>query len=358
MKKLLAILLACVVGVSAVGCTGNNAVATVDGKEITTKEFEEQLKFSKWITELQYGDDIWGTMKKQDPKYQETIKNQVMDSLVQSQIFLQYAEKNNIKPDQKQLEDFKAQNKKMFEDAKAKESFAKSGLDEKFMDNYAKQAATITGVVKFIEKKSTPDEKKLKKYYDENSEKIDASHILLVTTDEKTGKTYPDEKKAEIKKKADEVYEKAKSGEDFAKLAKEYSQDPGSKESGGSLGEFSKGSMVEEFEKVAFSMKEGEISQPVETQFGYHIIKVNKKIKLDYDKVKAEMKQELTQKNSQEMMSKIQDTAKVEKFEDKIKEVPFGSTGAEKKDTKKDEEKKDTKKTEEKKDTKKIEEKK
>src|SRR5699024_3789042 len=112
---------------------------------------------------------------------------------------------------------------------------------------------------------------------------------------------YPDEKKAEIKKKADEVYEKAKSGEDFAKLAKEYSQDPGSQESGGSLGEFSKGSMVEEFEKVAFSMKEGEISQPVETQFGYHIIKVNKKIKLDYDKVKAEMKQELTQKNSQEM---------------------------------------------------------
>lgn len=347
MKKLLAIFVACVIGISAVGCTGNNAVATVDGKEITSKEFEKQLKFSKWITELQYGDDIWGTMKQQDPKYQDTIKTQVLDSLVQSQIFLQYAEKNDIKADKKQLEEFKAQNKKMFEDAKAKESFTKSGLDEKFMDEYAQQAATITGVVKFVEKKSTPDEKKLKKYYDENSEKIDASHILLVTTDEKTGKPYPDEKKAEIKKKADEIYKKAKDGEDFAKLAKENSQDPGSKEAGGSLGEFSKGSMVEEFEKVAFSMKPGEISEPVETQFGYHIIKVNKKIKLDYDKVKAEMKQELTQKNSQEMISKIQKSAKVERFEEKVKEIPFGSTGAEKKDTNKKEEKK----TNDKKDT-------
>jgi len=361
LKKLLAILAACVIGLTTVACVGDATLAKVNGKPIKAKQYEEELRFTKWIYELQYGDSVWEMMKAQDPKYQETIKNQVLDKMIQEQTFLEYAEKNDIKPSEKELKEFKEQNKKILEDAKTKESLKKAGINEEFLDKLAEKSATMAGVQKFIEKKSTPSEKQLKEYFDKHNEKLDASHILLATTDPNTGKPMDEKQKAEVKKKADEIYKKAKDGEDFAKLAKEYSQDPGSKEAGGSLGQFPRGAMVPEFEKVAFSLKDGEISQPVETQFGYHIIKLNKRIKLNYNDVKNTMKQELTQQNMQELLTKIQKDAKVEKFEDKLKDIKFGPVETEKKkdDKKTDEKKTDEKKSDEKKtDDKKADEKK
>jgi foldase protein PrsA len=120
-------------------------------------------------------------------------------------------------------------------------------------------------------------EKELKKYYDEYKPKIRASHILV--KDEKTAK--------EIKAKLDK-------GEDFAKLAKEYSQDPGSAQKGGDLGWFGPGKMVKAFEDAAYSLKVGEISQPVKTEFGYHIIKVtDKEKKKSYEQMKDEIEFEV-----------------------------------------------------------------
>ncbi|WP_101772536.1 peptidylprolyl isomerase [Peptostreptococcus faecalis] len=344
MKKLLAVLVAAVIGFSTVACT-NNSVAVVDSKSITKETFENQLKFNKWVMELQYGDSIWTEMKKQDANYQDTLKTQVLESLVQTQVYMNYAKKNNIEPDAKQLKQFKEQNKKMFENADTKKSYEKTGLSKEFMDGYAEQVATLTGFTNYIKKKSAPTEKELKEYYEKNSEKVDASHILISTVDE-NGKALSEDKKKEAKKKADELYKKAKDGADFATLAKENSQDTGSAENGGSLGEFGKGSMVEAFENTAFSLKEGEISQPVESEYGYHIIKLNKKTKSDYKKVKDTLKTELTEQKAQEMISKITESASIEKFDDVVKEIPFGSTGSTEKKT---EDKKDTKETTEKK---------
>lgn len=354
MKKLLAILVACVIGITSVGCVGDTTLAEVNGKPIKAKQYEEELKFTKWIYQLQYGNSVWEMMKAQDPKYQETIKKQVLDKMIQEKIFMEYAEKNDIKPSEKELKEFKEQNKKILDNAKTKESLKKAGISDEYLDKLAEKSATMAGVQKFIEKKATPSEKQLKEYFAKNDVKLDASHILLTTTDPKTGKPMDAKQKAEVKKKAEEIYKKAKSGEDFAKLAKEYSQDPGSKDAGGSLGEFPKGAMVPEFEKVAFSLKDGEISQPVETQFGYHIIKLNKRIKLNFNDVKNTLKQELTQKNMQELIAKIQKDAKVQKFEDKLKDIKFGPVETEKKDEKKDSKPKtENKKSDEKKDEKK-----
>ena len=88
---------------------------------------------------------------------------------------------------------------------------------------------------------------------------VRASHILVPTED-----------------KAKWLYKELQKGRDFAKLAKEYSECP-SKEKGGDLGFFERGQMVKEFEDVAFKMKEGDFSEPVKTQFGYHIIKLTGK---------------------------------------------------------------------------------
>ena len=121
-------------------------------------------------------------------------------------------------------------------------------------------------------------EEEVKKYYDENvtefevPEQVQASHILLSTkpTDPNAD---PNEVKAQAKQKADELLKELKDGGDFAALAKEHSSCP-SKARGGDLGQFTRGRMVKPFEEAAFALKAGELSDVVETDFGYHIIKV------------------------------------------------------------------------------------
>jgi parvulin-like peptidyl-prolyl isomerase len=88
---------------------------------------------------------------------------------------------------------------------------------------------------------------------------------------------HPELDTKQARTKAEDVLKRARSGEDFSKLAKEFSTDPGSKDKGGDLGWFGHGQMVPEFEKAAFAMQPGQISDIVESQFGYHIIKVEEK---------------------------------------------------------------------------------
>ncbi|WP_456272226.1 foldase protein PrsA [Bacillus sp. AK031] len=116
---------------------------------------------------------------------------------------------------------------------------------------------------KLLQDRIDISDEEIKEYFETNKDsfsqqaQVEASHILL--EDEETAK--------EVKAKLD-------SGEDFAELAKEYSTDTSNAEAGGELGFFAKGEMVAEFEDKAFSMNKGDISEPVKTEFGYHIIKV------------------------------------------------------------------------------------
>ena len=111
----------------------------------------------------------------------------------------------------------------------------------------------------------------IQRYYNDNiqqyqtQEQVKASHILLKTA----GKD-----EAAVRKQAEEILQQVKSGGDFAALAKKYSEDDGSKVNGGDLDYFARGRMVPEFEKVAFELPPGQISDLVKSQFGFHIIKV------------------------------------------------------------------------------------
>jgi peptidyl-prolyl cis-trans isomerase C len=165
------------------------------------------------------------------------------------------------------------------------------------------------------ELKINVSEDEIKKFYDDNPSKFEqpemvrASHILLSTKDPESNKDLPDDQKAVKKKKAEEVLKQAQAGQDFAKLAKEYSEDPGSKDKGGEY-QFARGQMVPEFETAAFSLKTNEISGIVTTQFGYHIIKLSEKIpakKVELAKVSTEVKDYLKQQQMQKRQQDLQD---------------------------------------------------
>jgi len=116
-------------------------------------------------------------------------------------------------------------------------------------------------------------------------------HILLLTQ----GKSAAE--KAEIRKKMEDILTRAKKGEDFAALAKQYSEDPGSKDNGGLYEDFGRGKMVKPFEDAAFSVAVGQVSGIVETTYGYHILKIEnrKKETQPLDQVKAQIEAQLKQ---------------------------------------------------------------
>ncbi len=126
--------------------------------------------------------------------------------------------------------------------------------------------------------KVTDDEAKA--FYDKHSadfeqpEQVHVRHILLMTVDPETHASLPTNTVAAKRKQIDDILKQIRDGGDFAALATKYSEDPGSKEKGGELPEFSRGQMVPEFEATAFGLTNNQVSDVVTTQYGYHIIKM------------------------------------------------------------------------------------
>ncbi|MGH1146206.1 peptidylprolyl isomerase [Bacillus pseudomycoides] len=156
--------------------------------------------------------------------------------------------------------------------------------------------------------KASVTEKEIKNLY---KPKLKASHILV--KDEKTAK---------------EIKEKLNNGEDFAVLAKQYSEDPGSKEKGGELSEFGPGETKPEFEEAAYKLEAGQVSDPIKSSHGYHIIKLTEKKELKpFDQEKDNIRKELEQKRLQDQQWQQQF------FKDLFKKADIKITDKDLKDT-------------------------
>ena len=142
-------------------------------------------------------------------------------------------------------------------------------------------------------------------------EEVHARHILIraAAGDDKASKEAEDKIKA--------IIARLKNGEDFAKVAGETTEDPSGKATGGDLGYFTKEQMVPEFADVAFKLDKGQISEPVHTQFGWHVIKVEDKRKKpapSFDEVKPQIEQYVTRKAQADLVTKLRAEAKIEKM--------------------------------------------
>ncbi|MEF9991938.1 MAG: peptidylprolyl isomerase [Romboutsia sp.] len=170
---------------------------------------------------------------------------------------------------------------------------------------------------KYMAKVSEVSDEEVKNYYDKNKNEflqVKASHILLKKVDDE-GNDLSEEEVKKNKEEAQKILDNVKAGGDFTALAKEYSQDV-SASNGGDLGFFSKGQMVEEFEKAAFGLKVGEISNKiVESKFGYHIIKKTDEQYEELENIQEELKKNLSYEKQNNLISDL-----TEKYNIEVKE--------------------------------------
>jgi peptidyl-prolyl cis-trans isomerase C len=159
-----------------------------------------------------------------------------------------------------------------------------------------------------------------KKFYDDNPDKFEepeevrVSHILISTLDPLTQQPLPPDQKKTKEQLAKALKARAEKGEDFVMLVKQYSEDPGSKDKGGEY-TFPRGRMVPEFEAAAFTLKTNQISEVVETQYGYHIIKLLEKNPAKHDQfaaVESKIKDYLVEQEAEKLLPAYLDKIKAE----------------------------------------------
>ncbi len=201
---------------------------------------------------------------------------------------------------------------------------SKAAEDKKLADSadfkrklaFERRKLLMADLMQSVGKAALTDEAMQKVYNDAikqlgSEQEVHARHILIRAPagDEKAS--------AAAKAKIEAVIARLKKGEDFVKVAKEVTEDPSGKANGGDLGYFTKGQMVPEFSGVAFKLDKGQISDPVKTQFGWHVIKVeDKRTKQPpkFEDVKGQIEQFVTRKAQAEMVQKLRADNKVEKF--------------------------------------------
>lgn len=326
MKKILSLVLSLMMVLSLVGCSSENkVVATVNGKEITLGNYERLLALNKSSMEAYYGSDIWSSEVEEGKTYEDTLREMVLESMTSSEVIYQQAEKEKVAPTDKEVqEQIDSFNQNIKDDEDYKKELKRMGIDDKFLKYQFARDIANQNLKTHYEDNTKVSESDMKKYYEDNKDDfyvdtVTASHILIKTQDD-NGKELSDEEKSKAKKTAEEVLAKIKAGEDFAKLAKEYSQDS-SASNGGELGTFGRGQMVQEFEDASFSMKAGEVSDIVKTQYGYHIIKVTERVNKQesYDESKAAIKSTLLSEKYTEYIEGLVDKADIKEKEDIVK---------------------------------------
>lgn len=333
MKNVRKVVVAALIGVfafSAVGCNmiakteagiKKSPVAKFDKETITKAQLDERMVGVLENFKKQYGDDFMNKSEYKEQYIQQ--EKSMLDSMITEKILLKKADELKLTPKDeatktdlvnKKIEEMK----KMYTEDMVKQAGFKDGYNDTKFKDYVKDLVVMDKVYEDITKDAKVEDKEVQDYYTNNqlqfTEKpntMNVAHILSAS-------------EADAKK----VKERLDKGEDFAKVAKEVSTEPAAKETGGSLGEevpYVGSGMDQTFMNAAIALQEGKISQPVQTQYGWHIIKVIKKNEYPvkkFETVKEEISKGLLNQAQQnkytETMSKWREEAKIKTYEENL----------------------------------------
>ena len=284
-----------------------DAVAVVDGTTITKASLEELLERAKKSYAAQQRD-----FPKAGTADYQTLQNQAVAYLVQREEYANEADDLGIKVSDeeitKKVDEVKKQyfknDQKQFEAGLKQQGYTVEALREDLVSQLVSQK-----IYESLTKSVKVSDADLQKYYDENKTQYSVAesravrHILVKT-----------------KAEADAIHSQLESGADFAKLAKENSLDPGSKDAGGKL-TVSRGQTVAPFDKAAFALATNELSDPVKTEFGYHLIQPLAAVKAGsvtpFAEVKAQIRTQLAEERKNKAVSDWA-TEIEKKYKDKV----------------------------------------
>lgn len=279
-------------------------VAKVAGEEIIKEEFNKVYGVFKSQYEKQFGTEVWN-QEINGKKFGDVAKDKLLDMLIDEKLQMKKAAELGISVSDEEVNEEIENAKKYFETEEKFNEFLKGqNMDLEYFKESAKKEMIMRKLFENLTEKITITDDEAKSYYDSHQDEfmsVKASHILL-----------------DSKEEAEKMLQRVKNGEDFNELAQQYSKDPSAKENKGDLDYFRHGDMVEPFEKAAFALKPGEISDIVQTDFGFHIIKVEDS-KLDkFEDIKEELKGSLlNNKKSEEydkLLEEMRAKANIEKF--------------------------------------------
>ncbi len=306
----------------------NSTVATVNGEKITRGDLDKDPNTIQLLSQAkqQYGSDY--AKNDEATSAIKTQKEQILDNMITTKVIEQKAKELKLLPDEsklksdmdKKIDDIKKQNFKgdtsQFDAALKAQGFTEESFKTMFLAQLKTQAIE-TNISNYLAKSVKVTDKQIKDYYNANKDKyteqpdkMHLAHILVKTKDE-----------------AQKVKARLDKGEDFAKVAKEVSQDTATKDKGGDLGfvNYNDSGYDAQFMAGAKALKEGAISDPVQSSFGYHIIKCIKKQEYpvkDFNKVKDDIKKQLESDQKSKLVSqKVQEWKKAASITKKEKNI-------------------------------------
>ena len=270
MKKIVLMGLTILISINMVAC-GNKTVAKINDVDVSKEEYKKTEEFL-YAT---------GYIEKEEQNSDE-INNDVLSFIIDNEVAYQDAQKQNIKVEDSEVNERFEQLKETLETNNVyKEKLDAVGVTEDFLKEQIKKDLTVAKYKENFIKDINVSDKEMEAYYNNhkdqfNIEEVKASQILISTLD-KDNKEVSKEEKDKLKEKAQSILDKVKNNEDFAKLAKEYSDDKNSGKDGGDLGYFAKSDKNIEFTKEVFKLDTNQVSNLIETPYGYHIVKVTDK---------------------------------------------------------------------------------
>ncbi len=301
LRVLLILALIFVLFISA-GCGKGEVVATVNGEEITRKQLDEEVENMKnYYKSMGLNID-----ENTEQDFLDKLQLSTLDQLITQTILMQEAKKMGVQVTKADIDSQIAHYKETMSEQQYKQTLAANGWTEpEFRGMLEKELLISKLQEKVLADVEPPAEQEIRQYYEGNKGNFtvpvsyQVRHILIMT-DGKQGD--PAKVDLDAKTQSIAILEQIKQGSDFAELAKEKSEDSGTAAEGG-LYTFSPGEAVEEFETAAKALNPGEVvSEPVKTQYGYHIIKLEKvtpEKQKTYEEAKAEIGSLLTDEANQ-----------------------------------------------------------
>jgi foldase protein PrsA len=311
--RIVSLLLLALVALVVAGCgsgdsetVAGDAVAVVDGSDIPKAEFDQLITQARNSYKAQKRE----FPKAGTPEY-ATLKNQAVAFLVQRVQFEQKAEELDVTVEDKAVEERLKQIKKQYfggDQKRYQAQLKEQGLTEEQVKRDIRAQLLQEALFKKVTEEIKVTDAEIAAYYAKNKDQYgqpesrEIRHILVPT-----------------KALAQKLFDRLEAGEDFAKLAKEFSKDPGSKDQGGKL-TIAKGQTVPEFDQTAFQLPKNSLSRPVKTQYGWHLIEALSAVKpaktTPLAEVKESIRQQLLQTRKNERMTKWVEETKKE-FADK-----------------------------------------